>query len=518
MPRRQFNTAGPCQPDIHYMLPPERRLGDIRGIIAGRGYFSLTAPRQVGKTTALRALAAALTSEGSHAAILVSVEEGSLVRSVGAAENAILSSWRLSAGEQLPADVQPPPWPDAAEGTRVRAALSAWAHAVSRPLVVFIDEIDALQDDVLLSILRQIRAGHPSRPQHFPVSIALIGMRDVRDYKVASGGGDRLGTSSPFNIKVASLTMRPFTAEEVAELYQQHTVETGQAFDAKAMALAYDLSRGHPWLVNALAAEAVSQVPAPQRIDEADIDRARRALIARRDTHLDSLAERLREPRVQRIIEPILAGGVLPSVVPDDLAYVLDLGLVAPLPDGSFAIANPIYAEIIPSVLAATTRATLPATQPTWRRPEGTLDVDRLLEAFLAFWRQHGQPLLASAPYHEVAPHLVFLAFLDRVANGGGSVTREYAIGSGRLDILLEYGPPGQRERFAFELKVHRDGRPDPRTEGLTQLDAYLARAGLETGWLVIFDRRTAIPPLEERVSVEEGVTASGRRVHVVRG
>ena len=86
-------------------------------------------------------------------------------------------------------------------------------------MVIFIDEIDALQDQALISILRQLRDAYPNRPLAFPQSVGLIGLRDVRDYKVAAGGSDRLNTSSPFNIKVRSLTLRNFNAEEVAELY-----------------------------------------------------------------------------------------------------------------------------------------------------------------------------------------------------------------------------------------------------------------------------------------------------------
>ena len=92
-----------------------------------------------------------------------------------------------------------------------------------------------------------------------------------------------------------------------------------------------------------------------------------------------------------------------------------------------------------------------------------------MLDAFLAFWRRHGQPLLASAPYHEIAPHLVRMAFLHRVANGEGTLEREYAIGAGRMDLTLGLG---------LELKVWRPGEPDPLTEGLEQLDAYLADLG----------------------------------------
>ena len=84
--------------------------------------------------------------------------------------------------------------------------------------------------------------------------------------------------------------------------------------------------------------------------------------------------------------------------------------------------------------------------------------MDQLLESFLVFWRQHGQPMIVTAPYHEIAPHIVLIAFLHRVVNGGGSLTREYAIGSARLDVCLQYG----ETILAMELKGWRDRRLDP--------------------------------------------------------
>jgi hypothetical protein len=135
------------------------------------------------------------------------------------------------------------------------------------------------------------------------------------------------------------------------------------------------------------------------------------------------------------------------------------------------------------------------------------------MEAFLAFWRQHGQPLLGTAPYHEIAPHLVLMAFLHRVANGGGTLEREYAIGTGRMDLCLRHGP----DTLALELKVWRDGEKDPLEEGLAQLDGYLAGLGLDSGWLVIFDRRSGQPPIAERTRATAATTPAGRRVTVVR-
>ncbi len=515
---RWFNVAGPCSPVDHYMLPVARRIPQVRRLVERKAYFVVHAPRQVGKTTSLLALARALTDEGRFTAVLLSLEVGAAFpEDTGAAELAILDAWRGATQARLPEGLQPPPWPESTPGRRIGAALQAWSRASTRPLVLFLDEIDALSGEVLVSVLRQLRDGYEARPANFPWSLALIGLRDVRDYKVPSADEPRrvLGTASPFNIKARSLTLRNFTREEVAELYAQHTADTGQVFTPEACERAFELTQGQPWLVNALAKEAVEEIVPDTRepVTVAVIEAAKDELIRRQDTHLDSLAERLREDRVRRIIEPILAGEALPPVPVDDLLYVQDLGLVRSEGSGGLVVANPIYREVIPRSLATTPIASLPQIQPTWLGADGRLDRGRLLAAFLTFWRQHGEPIMGSAPYHEIAPHLVLMAFLHRVVNGGGSIEREYAIGSGRMDLLVRYG----EERLAIELKVWRDGEGDPRGEGLAQLDRYLAGLGLEGGWLVIFDRRSGLPRLAERTSAEAAATPGGRSVTVVR-
>jgi len=513
---RWFNVAGPCRPEIHYMLSATARLPDIMRLIAQQSYFVLHAPRQTGKTTAMFSLARKLTAGGQYTAVLLSLEVGApFSDDADMAENAILSSWRSDTLARLPDEMQPPPWPAAEPGAKIRTALRAWARSSSRPLVLFLDEIDALQDAALISVLRQLRAGYNDRPDAFPHALALIGLRDVRDYKVASGGSDRLRSASPFNIKVESLTLRNFTTTEVTELYTQHTADTGQTFTPAALERAFELTQGQPWLVNALARQAVEViVPDPAiSVDLAHIDAAKERLIERQDTHLDSLAERLQEERVRRIIEPMLAGQPLGTVPFEDIQFVLDLGLCQMDPRGGLVIANPIYREVLPRVLTGTPSAALPRITATWLTPTGELDPPKLLEAFLSFWRQHGEPLLRSAPYAEIAPHLVLMAFLHRVVNSGGTLEREYAIGTDRMDLCLRYGAV----TLGIELKVWRDGRGDPLVAGREQLDSYLAGLGLMSGWLIIFDQRKDQPPIAERTYTEEATTANGRQVTVIR-
>ena len=511
-----FNTAGPCKDDIHYMLSPTARLPHLRRLIDQQNYFVIHAPRQVGKTTAMLALAQELTDSGQYTAVMVSVEVGAVFpHQPDQAEVAILRSWQDAIDIWLPEDLHPPFDPEGREGQNMSLFLKQWAKSSSRPLVIFIDEIDSLQDQTLISVLRKLRDGYPRRPQGFPHSLGLIGMRDVRDYKIKSGGSDRLNTSSPFNIKVESLTLKNFSFEEVKTLYQQHTEATGQIFTPEAIQHAFYLTDGQPWLVNALARQAteflVEEVTQPITIGV--IEQAKEILIQRQDTHLDSLVERLQETRVKRIIEPILASQDLNNPPWDDIQYVLDLGLCSNK-GGGLAIANPIYREVLPRCLAASTTVGLGYVQPTWLSETGELRPEQLLAAFLDFWRQHGQPLLQNFDYHEIAPHLVLMAFLHRVVNGGGSLEREYAIGSGRMDLCLRYG----EVTLGMELKVWREGKPDPLGKGLEQIDKYLAGLGLETGWLVIFDRRPNLPPLEERTTTESAVSPGGRSIVVIRG
>ncbi|HSN99978.1 MAG TPA: AAA family ATPase [Candidatus Nanopelagicales bacterium] len=512
---RWFNTGGPCDPAKHYVLPALRRLPDVQPLIDRQSYFIVHAPRQTGKTTTVRALADELTREGRYAALTVSVALAAPVDDIGTGELAILQAFQTAAQEKLPEELRPPPWPEAAPAARLMVALNRWATVCPRPLVLFIDEIDSLHDQMLLSVLRQLHTGYSTRPAHFPSTIVLIGLRHLRDYLITSQGRDHLGTPSPFNVTVESLTLRNFTEEEVAELYQQHTDETGQRFEPEAVHRVFELTGGQPWLVNALARQLVEVLVTDRAraITADDVDRAREILIIRRDTHLDHLAERLREPRVRAVIEPILSGSVLGDVPEDDRQYVIDLGLLRRRHGGGLEITNPIYREVIFRALSSGAQDSLPAIRPTWLRPDGRLDADALLAAFVAFWRRHGEALFATAPYHEIAPHLVLMAFLHRVVNGGGTLEREVAIGSGRMDLCLRYGP----DTLAMELKVWRDHEADPLREGLEQLDEYLAGLGLSSGWLVIFDRRGGQPPVQARTTTAQATSPAGRAITVIR-
>ena len=523
---RFFNTEGPIRADDHYSVPPLHRwdLAEVLALIDQKKYFLLHAPRQTGKTTCLLALMDYLNREGRYRALYVNIEGAQSAREnvddgmatmcsvLGRSarlylQDPRLADWYRDGGSAVPA------------GDRLVQLLEFWAAADPRPTVLLLDEVDALVGDTLISLLRQLRAGYNQRPAHFPQTVILCGVRDLRDYRIHSRAEAAIITGgSAFNIRAESLRLGDFTAAEVITLLEEHTAETGQKFTPAALDRVWELTQGQPWLVNALAYEACFDIPAGRDrslpITADLIDQAKERLIVNRVTHLDQLADKLREERVRRVIEPMLAGTLMENVPEDDRQYLVDLGLLRRDGAGGLVVANPIYREVLPRALAGGPQDTLPRITPTWLNPDGSLNAERLLAAFLAFWRQHGQPLLKSAPYHEIAPHLVLMAFLHRVVNGDGTLEREYAIGSGRMDLCLRYGGL----TLGMELKVWRDGDPDPLTAGLTQLDSYLAGLRLDRGWLVIFDRRSGQPPIAERTDSVETTSPQGRRISVVRG
>ncbi len=228
---RFFSTSGPCRPQDHYMLPAEPRVAGLRRLIDQKLYFVVHAPRQAGKTTSLLALAESLNAEGKYAALHTSCEAGQKIRpDLDGSINAVLEILCARARRFLAPELRPPAIDrEISPETRLHDLLTCWAERSPRPVVLFLDEIDALYDDALISVLRQLRSGYDTRPESFPQAVALIGLRDVRDYKIVARGEDAtLGTASPFNIKSDSLRLPDFTASEVATLYQQHTEDTGQ--------------------------------------------------------------------------------------------------------------------------------------------------------------------------------------------------------------------------------------------------------------------------------------------------
>ena len=501
-----FNTAGPVNRPFHYKIDPLHRwnLNEILSLIEQEKYFILHAPRQTGKTSSMLALQDYLNNEGKYLAIYTNFEvgqasRGDIEKGIKAIVVEIANRLSILNNDQKVLDniLELFKKTDAENG--LNSVLSYLCRILPKPLVFLIDEIDSLVGDTLISVLRQLRAGYDKRPANFPASIILCGVRDVRDYRIQTSGQDIVTGGSAFNIKAKSLRLGNFSKEDVINLYNQHTLETGQKFTDECFDLIMDYTDGQPWLVNALANEVTSEIEEYTdrtiTITPKMLEIAKERLILSRQTHIDQLADKLKEERVKRVILPMLLGEQTKAEI-DDKDYCLDLGLIKYTKFG-VEISNNFYKEILPRELSKERQDNfLSIFNPDWVNKDGSINIQTLLTMFKDFWNENSAIWSSNiAGYQEAAPHLVTQAFLQRVANGNGFVNREYGLGKKRTDLMLKwkYDKNGQTiyQNIVMELKVISEKQNYDKliTEAIKQTTDYAKICGVKEANILIFDR-----------------------------
>jgi hypothetical protein len=249
------------------------------------------------------------------------------------------------------------------------------------------------------------------------------------------------------------------------------------------------------------------------------------------------------------VIQTIITGetNLTMSRASPDIELAMDLGLIRWDTQTGFTISNPIYEEIMTRYLDAPYHDNLPPPSTwQWAKPDGTLDMDALLKAFQGFWQTNSEVWEQAADYPEAFPHLLLMAFLQRITNGagsamdgatenagvcnsklqvqnchGGQFCYEYAAGRGRMDLAVEY----QGAWNILEIKLLRQGKSFEKvmTEGIKQTLGYRdSFSGSNSGtpgnkfplkcYLIIFDRRPDKPAWAERIKWinNEDVTVVG--------
>ena len=524
-----FNNAGPSVPSEHYTIDPLQRIDvdAIESLIGQKRYFVLHAPRQTGKTTCLLALMNYLNQQGQYQALYANIEAAQAVRGhVEAGISAIVQAITQDA-DALLGDASFGRW--AQEGLAqghagaLRYLLSEWTKDSDKPTVLMLDEVDALVGDTLISLLRQIRAGYAQRPKAFPQSIILCGVRDVRDYRIQTQHQEIITGGSAFNIKAESLRLGNLSEIEVQALWQQHTDATGQVFAAEIFPELWQDTRGQPWLVNALGYELtwrMKHLRDPHvSVSLEDYWQARENLIQSRTTHLDQLTDKLREPRVNGVIAALLSGDVGDETLAnDDVQYVTDLGLIESSPQ--LRLSNRIYQEVIPRELTWTRQITIAHEQAWYLTTQRRIDMPKLLTAFQQFFRENADAWIERFDYKEAGPQLLLQAFLQRIINGGGRISREYGLGRKRTDLFIEWpvseaeGYYGEVQRIVLELKILYKSLEMTIEEGCEQTAAYANQCGADEAHLLIFDRRPQMS-WEEKIWQDADAGNADQGIHI---
>eukprot|EP01102_Stenamoeba_stenopodia_P008820 TRINITY_DN2580_c0_g1_i1.p1 TRINITY_DN2580_c0_g1~~TRINITY_DN2580_c0_g1_i1.p1 ORF type:complete len:464 (-),score=55.77 TRINITY_DN2580_c0_g1_i1:81-1472(-) len=360
------------------------------------------------------------------------------------------------------------------------ALMSGLTHLASLfpddKFTLLIDEIDSLVGDTLLSVLRQLREKYDVRaPGIYPTSIVLVGVRDVRDYRIYSEMNQKYHVGgSVFNVSAGTLLVRQFSREEVSALYQQcNSVE----FSSEAIDEVMNQTSGQPWLVNRIGAWCVQNLARTDVVTAVNADhiqKASQAIILSRETHIESLASLMLEPRVRKVISGLVSSQVLGRDVSDDEKnFLVELGLL----NSNFEPANAIYKEVIPRQYSS-----LPWIETQLKHyldehrlqrfidPDtNKMNVKAALEGFRNFWIQNRNMYPPNTEEMlEAFPEGMFFAFFQYLNNGKGKIDRQYAIGKLKVDIYIERWLKQKDEKQVVVIELKRINRGAERAEEAT--------------------------------------------------
>lgn len=489
---REFNTFGPVNPQRHYHVDRVAVKAALRAKIERGRYLTLNASRQTGKTTLFREIIAELEAEGGYFGILLNFETltGFAPDRFYERLGNILADWRRSYDIAAP---EPRPMRD--HGDFIDW-LQATARQLNKQSVLIIDEFDSLPVDRAIPILSQFRAMYLKRDEpdaQIVHSILLVGVRTIPSLLG--------GTQSPFNI-ADQFTVPYFAPAEVADLLTQHTQATGQVFAADVIDGIVRETEGQPFLVNRLGQLlTVDLVPdVTQALTATNLDYALIRLVNENNTHFASIRSKAnlhRHAVLTALFNPVRYYDFQDEVTQDLVMY----GVFRVLRDDDGVdyarLANPIYRKMLIKAFAPTHDLIRQATNGGMQHRyliEGILHFDQLLDHFKAFMEEHGVRLLKSEksqrPLEISGQYLLFSYLTAALQSVGGYVVIESVSSAGEIDLLAIY----RGQRFMIETKIwYNNAKYEA---GKTQLVDYLRAAGLEKGYLVIFDENLATNPV----------------------
>lgn len=516
---KHFNEIGPCNGAEHYTVEASTRLEGVERMIEKARYFVVHAARRSGKTTCLLDLRDRFNAAGRHYVVYCSLESlknaddsrNGIPEIVGKLKEAFENS-DLPCKAEFGKDIKYDKYVNL-----LNRELTLFCVSADKPLVLLFDDVDRLSDDTFMAFLRQLRDGYNSRLiVSFVHSVALVGTRNVRDFKSRIRPyRETSGAASPFNVIARTFTVRNFSVEEISDLFRPYTAETGRRFERSAVERIHELTLGHPWAVNALAREVAERADdggGRRPVTVESVDDALQSLVTRRDANLVALLEPLKEERVRKIVEPMIAGGtVATGGLADDYRYAVDSGLIR-RDAGKTVPSNPVCGELIVRALSAGYRDEIVATLGECRLSrylrDGRLDVDSMMRDFQRFRRETVSARRDRLRYRDVALHLSLVAFLQSVADDGGRIRVETSSDTDRMDLCIVC----EGRKYPVAITV-RNGSATV-AEGTERMAKHLASLGCDEGWLAVFDRRPKVK-WDDKLFVEK-VAVDGKTVTVV--
>lgn len=243
---RRFNSYGPIDTEVHYYAPRKKLIElaytQLMGENPNKGghYITVWAPRQCGKTWTMQQILFKLKKDPRFDVLKINLQ--SLKDEKNPAK--IIEAMARKIGEGLEKSFNGIDNQDAFQEIFKKERLT-------KPLILILDEFDALAEEGINSIVGVFRNIYTNRMDEIDKptqqktyllhAVALIGVRSVL--------GIENQTGSPFNIQ-RSIHIPNLTYDEVKGMFQWYEEESGQKVEEKVVQRLYDETRGQPGLTS----------------------------------------------------------------------------------------------------------------------------------------------------------------------------------------------------------------------------------------------------------------------------
>ncbi|QTA77922.1 NTP hydrolase p-loop-containing [Desulfonema limicola] len=470
---REFNTTGPCDPDIHYTVMRENLISKgIEKVKKGR-FFTIFAPRQSGKTTYFQLLIRKLRD--NYTPIWVTFENLASVSR---------EDFYLDFGEQIGEELskEGAVYDYSIKDQRSLGKFFKTIRGQIKPIALFIDEFEGIPDCVINELMHTFRRMYHRKKDYNLHSLALVGVSTVAELVVSS--------ASPFNI-AEEFQIPYFSCEEVYSLISQYVFESGQSFEENAIKAIYENTGGQPGLVCAVS-KYIIETLVPDRKLPVTINHYYKAqnhfLTERFDKNIINIVQKAREKKDFILKLLFSEKNILFSVHDPDIAWLYANGVIDK-DNGNTDMLVPLYKKVMITAFRPLINGesdyyipSLHETMHSYLTPDHGLNVNALLKEYSAYVRRRGFRAFDNEKLKEAACHYSLDGFINFfIVRLGGQTFIEVPSGRGRTDILIRY----KDKTYIIEIKIYSDNTYFQK--GKIQLAQYLKSEGLSQGYYAVF-------------------------------
>ncbi len=502
MTKKTFNITGNCIASLHYMMDNSEKVNAAYALVEQGYYYTISRPRQYGKTTTLFAIAERLLQTSDYLPILLNFQGiddkwhhadeafammfiNEVCKSLEFVDNT-LYTWLENYKNNV------------TDLNSLSAVITELVRQTPKKLVVLIDEVDSSSNYLpFLHFLALLRAKYLQRqsPQHHTFySVVLVGVHDIKSLKYKIRNPDETHFNSPWNIAIDFESNMEFKPHEIVPMLAAYSQAEQVPMDTAAIAQRlYHYTSGYPFLIcrlcQLISTKLLPQQATPEWTTDL-VDKAATLIAKEINTNFDSLTKNLaNHPDLMDLVFKMLLQGQSFSFNPHNETIRKGVTYGIFKQNGQLKIHNRIYEQVIYNYLISKeetedkNKVDNYVQGYKYEKADHSLDFVLVLQRFQVYMKENHS--LKDGDFLEKHWRLLFLAFLRPILNGRGHDFKEAQVSlERRIDVIITY------DRFLYVVELKRWYGEEAHQEGLQQLCDYLEALHLDTGFLLLFDHR----------------------------